>query len=707
MKLRKFGYLLLLPLIIFSLFPAQKGIAQGMMDPVSFTVTTAPDEVAAGESFEIVIEARIEGKWHLYSVNNDPDAGPYPTKFSSPAEILAIEGKVKESEPITGYDPNFDAELGWHAREATFTIPLSFSEAVQAGEVINLEVFYQVCDDKSCLPPKSKTITVPVAVAMSGGGATAASEAVNTPPADEPAATNANNSDKKKGAVANDVNEKSEMTGAEPAGTAQSEPGQADNKQESATIAAPATASSGAGGLFSFLWIAITAGFAALITPCVYPMIPLTVSYFSKNSEGNQPTAVSSAFTFGVAIVAVFTLLGILLSLLIGVSGANQFAANPWVNLFIGGILLVFAVSLLGAFELRLPHRLTNWLNKKSNERTGMVGILFMALTISAVSFACTAPFVSGVLAATAGGEWFYPILGMVGFSAAFASPFVLFALFPGWLESLPKSGSWMNIVKVLLGFIELAAAVKFFSNVDLVWNWGLISRPFAIAIWIAIFLLAGLYLLGTYSLKHETKPDHIGTGRLMLSIPFLLFSFYLIPGLLGASVGIWDAWLPPKQATDVSVVYSIAAMGGGGSGESVTEFEAWSEDYDQSVTAAKASGQPVFIDFTGYTCTNCRAMEANVFPRAGVQQQFEQMELVRLYTDDGTVGPKHQKFQFELTGTIALPTYAIVDPHSGKVINQLSGMTDKDTFQQFLETGLQTYQQKTGSEYLGQVQKD
>jgi thiol:disulfide interchange protein DsbD len=275
----------------------------------------------------------------------------------------------------------------------------------------------------------------------------------------------------------------------------------------------------------------------------------------------------------------------------------------------------------------------------------------------------------------------------MAAFSTAFASPFVLFALFPGWLESLPKSGSWMNIVKVLLGFIELAAAFKFLSNADLVWQWGLISRPFTIAAWITIFLLAGLYVLGIYSINHDTKPKKIGTGRLMLAMPFILFSFYLIPGLLGASLGIWDAWLPPKQATDVSVVRTLAQQGG-----NFAETEVWSSNYKESVEVAKEENKPLFIDFTGYTCTNCRAMEANVFPLEPIQKRFAKMEQVRLYTDGGIDGPENQRFQLQLTGTVALPTYAIVNPWNGNVIEQLVGYTDDKEFLQFLDAGIQQF---------------
>lgn len=636
-----------------------------LLDPVTYEVTQAPAEVKAGEQFEITIQAAIEGKWHLYSIANDPDAGPYPTQFSSAGEMLQIAGEVTESEAVIEFDPNFETDLGWHTSEATFTVPLVFDTKVSGEAQIDLEVLYQVCDDKSCLPPKRKSITEVITV--SGVAEVPYEASIND-------------------GAGGDTREAEAIAGA-------------NSKNEESVTASVPESDYARTGIFSFLWLALTAGFAALLTPCVFPMIPLTVSFFSKQNESSNRKAVGQALGFGLAIILTFTILGALLALLIGASGANQFAANPWVNLVIALVLTVFGISLLGAFELRLPYRFTNWLNRKSNESSGLTGVLFMALTISAVSFSCTAPFVGGVLAATTGGEWFYPIVGMMGFSAAFASPFVLFALFPRWLESLPKSGSWMNIVKVLLGFIELAAAFKFLSNADLVWGWGVVTRPLTIAAWIAIFLLAGFYVLGLYSVKHETKPEQIGTGRLMLAMPFLLFSFYLIPGLLGASLGIWDAWLPPKQATDVSVVYSISQRGGQ-IGES-QEWEDWSNNYEESVQIAGEASMPVFIDFTGYTCTNCRAMETNVFPLEAIQEYFSKMEKVRLYTDDGSDGPENQKFQFELTGTVALPTYVIVNPHSGDVITQLIGYSDKDEFQRFLKQGLNRFnnQQKIGTQ--------
>ncbi|PWN06828.1 protein-disulfide reductase DsbD family protein [Rhodohalobacter mucosus] len=607
-----------------------------LLDPVDYTVISVPDTVRAGDVFDVRVGATIEGDWHLYSVLNDPDAGPFPTSFSSFSSDMAVAGSVTESEAEIAFDPNFNTELGWHSKNAEFTIPVAFRSELQGLQSISLEVLYQVCDDVSCLPPKTKQIEAEVVLAGVS----------DTPHTDFP------------------------------------EPQIAEDEQFELT------SSSGlpSDDLWGYLWLAITAGLAALLTPCVFPLIPLTVSYFSNQSGEKKSTGWGQAIIFGISIVLIFTLLGALLALILGVSGVSQFASNPWVNLVIGIMFIVFGVSLLGMFELRLPYQLTNWLNKKSNESGGVMGTLFMGFTISAVSFSCTAPFVGAILAATAGGEWFYPIIGMLGFSTAFASPFVLFAMFPGYLESLPKSGAWMNVVKVILGFVILAAAVKFLANADIVWQWGIISRPLGIAAWMTFFFLAGLYILGVFTLHEDKKPEHISTGRLLIAMPFILFTFYLIPGLLGASLGIWDAWLPARQATDVSVVNSISVTGG------AEDSEKWSDDYAASAERAAAENRPVFIDFTGYTCTNCRAMESTVFPLENVQQRFSQMELVKLYTDGGSDARENQQFQFDLTGTVALPTYAIVNPESGAVLDQLIGYTKAESFEEFLDRGIERH---------------
>ncbi|MCG8374227.1 MAG: thioredoxin family protein [Balneolales bacterium] len=622
-------------IILVMLFPLF--VSAQIPDPVKYQVTESPEQVEAGAIFNVVIDASIEGNWHLYSVLNDPDAGPFPTEFSANSPNFVIAGEVTESEADIEFDPNFEAELGWHSSFARFTVPVAIKTDQEGTQTLDITVFYQVCDDRVCLPPKTKSIIASVEVI---------------------------------GVAA--------------------EPFEGAIPREETSIESGSSANLASDGFFSFIWIALLAGFAALLTPCVFPMIPLTVSYFSKQDESKK--AVGEAFFFGIAIVVTFTLLGIILAAVVGVSGAQNFAANPFVNAMIALVLIVFAFSLLGMYELQLPHQLTNYLNRKSNESSGILGILFMAMTISAVSFSCTAPFVGAVFAATAGGEWFYPIIGMVGFSAAFASPFVIFAMFPKWLESLPKSGSWMNVVKVLLGFIELAAAIKFISNVDLVLGWNMVSRPFAIASWIAIFFVAGLYLLGVFALKNEKKPETVTPGRLLFALPFLLFSFYLIPGLMGASLGIWDSWLPPKQATDVSVVGTIAAMGGAVGGGATSADEGWEKDYEKALDEAKEEGIPVFIDFTGYTCTNCRAMETNVFPLAEVQERFGEMKLVKLYTDGGSDAQKNQQLQFSLTGNVALPTYVILDPNQERVLAQELGYVNAEKFVSFLDNGINSF---------------
>lgn len=612
-----------------------------LLDPVNYTLAESPDTVLAGQVFNVSVEATIDGEWHLYSILNDPDAGPYPTQFSTPSTDMAIAGEVEESDAVIAFDPNFNTDLGWHSKSARFTIPVAFRSSLQGKQAIILEVLYQVCDDVSCLPPKTKQIEGEVVLAGVS----------DNPFQDFPEAT---------------------------------VDGRAESEEEFELTSEAGISSD---SIWGFLWLAITAGFAALLTPCVFPLIPLTVSYFSNQAKENQ-TGWGQAILFGLSIVIIFTSLGAILALILGVSGVSQFASNPWVNLGIGIMFVVFGVSLLGMFELRLPYRLTNWLNKKSNEGSGIIGTLFMGLTISAVSFSCTAPFVGAILAATTGGDWFYPIIGMLGFSTAFASPFILFAMFPGYLESLPKSGAWMNVVKVVLGFIILSASLKFLANADIVWQWGILSRPLGIAIWITLFFLTGLYLLGTYSLHGDQKPESITTGRLLVAIPFLLFSFYLIPGLLGASLGIWDSWLPAKKPTDVSVVNSIGTVGT----DNNQNGEVWSDDYEASLENAISEGKPVFIDFTGYTCTNCRAMENTVFPLENVQQRFEQLEKVKLYTDGGANAEKNQQFQFELTGTVALPTFAIVDAETGRVLDQLIGYTRAEEFENFLDRGIERH---------------
>jgi thiol:disulfide interchange protein DsbD len=441
-----------------------------------------------------------------------------------------------------------------------------------------------------------------------------------------------------------------------------------------------------ADGLWGFLLLAIGAGGAALLTPCVFPMIPLTVSYFTKHAD-SRAESVRMASLYGVSIVATFTGLGVAMAALVGASGAQSIAANPWVNLFIGLTFVVFALSLLGLFELRLPSGLVNYVNRQGNERGGGAGVVFMGLTLTLVSFSCTAPFVGGLLAATAGGAWVFPVFGMVAFSATFALPFIGFAMFPKALDSLPQSGAWMNAVKVTLGFVELAAALKFLSNADLVWGTNLLSRPLAIALTVVLFALAGFYLLGKVRLKDEPVVEHIGSLRLLAATAFLGLALYMVPGLLGAPLGALDAYLPPRTTNDVGLLSAVEPSTG------TSTFDWHTDDIDGAFAEAESANKPVFIDFTGYTCTNCRDMEANVFPKPPVAEQLRsRYVLLRLYTDDLPDGATFQRYQLRLTGTTALPTYAIVDPHDRTLLRTTSGTLSVERFAAFLQDGAAQY---------------
>ena len=596
---------------------------------VDWSVAADPAEVAIGSTFDVVIRAEIADGWKMYAIDSPPPTRGVEITFDDLPQGFSRTGDVQQAEPVQTFDPNFKMEVRLFEDQARFRAPIAVSQQAEGGRQ-NLAgtAAYMICNDRLCLPPTTHEFTVPVSVAAASGGA--------------------------------------EITG----GDARTSPVRA--------------AGSALGGIWTFLLVAAGAGLAALLTPCVFPMIPLTVSYFTKHS-GDRADAARMAGVYGLTIVLTFTGIGVAAAIFLGAAGAQSIAADPWINLSIGLIFIVFALSLLGLFELRLPTGWLNYFNRQSTTRGGYLGVFFMGLTLTLVSFSCTAPFVGGLLVATTQGTWTYPIFGMLVFSSVFALPFVAFALFPHGLEALPRSGGWMSAVKVTLGFVELAAALKFLSNADLVWGWGLLSRPLVIALSVVIFLMAGLYLLGKLPLKHEPIAEKIGVARLMASIAFLGFALYLLPGLFGGSLGALDAYLPPRSAAATTGWFS----GADGSGEHLT----WHEDIERAFARADQEGKPVFIDFTGYTCTNCREMEANVFPRPPVRSRLQNdFVRLRLYTDDAQKGPALQDFQMNLTGTVALPTYAIVEPQGRNVLAQWSGIATTEEFARFLQRGTSAF---------------
>ncbi len=599
-------------------------------NPVSWSLESDAEgkTLKADEKIKAKLKAEIEGNWHLYAVEQ-PEGGPFPTKITIAENLpFKIDGKTTSPAPITKLDPNFNLETKFFAGKAEFDLPIKAMSEAEASDLA-VDVKYQVCNDTVCLPPKTVKVTF------------------------------AGFEDAKKSVV----NSQLSVVSSENQINANSTSVQrtTDNGQRTNPSDLP---------LSSFIWLAITLGALSLLTPCVFPMIPITVSYFSNHSLGNRAKAVKLATVYSVGIIATFTILGMLLAIFVGAAGINLFAANPWVNLLITGIFLFFAFNLFGAYEITVPTRvltkLDNLTRSREGEGSGIVGALLMGLTFTLTSFTCTSPFVGTILVSASQGAWQMPLVGMLAFSSVFALPFFVLALVPQWASSLPRAGGWMNSIKVAMGFLEIAAAMKFISNVDLIWNWGIFTRPFVLAIWIAIGVILAIYLLGKFQLPHDSKPERIGAVRVMSAILSLAISFYLITGLFGASLGELESFLPPETETSRNFF-----------NKSDAEKLKWIEnDYEGALAKAKAENKLVFVDFTGYTCTNCRWMEANVFPKKEVKNELANFVLARLYTDgDGDVYQKQQQMEQDMFGTVALPFYAIMDG-DGKVVATFPGLT-------------------------------
>ena len=425
-----------------------------------------------------------------------------------------------------------------------------------------------------------------------------------------------------------------------------------------------------------FLWLAASTGVLSLLTPCVFPMIPVTVAYFS--SEGNrQRTGIRAATLFGIGIIGTFTILGLALAAVFGASGLTRFAADPRVNLVLAILFLAFAANLFGWFTPRLPWRLQTAAVNSVNRlpRGSSLGALMMGVTFTLTSVTCTAPFVGTLLVLAAQGSWMTPIVGMLVYSTAFAIPFVLLAIAPRYLARLPRSGEWITTLRALIGLLEVAAAIKFISNADLVLGWGIFTRAVVLALWAVLAVVAAIYL--ARNVPYRLQVHRVRVTTFIPSAIALVVALWLASGTGGEPIKPLEAFLPPATVR--------ANLAGATVGR-----EAWIlNDYDRAVSAARSSGKFVFIDFTGYTCTNCRWMEANIFNRPDVSAELNRFVLARLYTDgEGSVYERQQAFQEKTFGTVALPLYAIVDGE-GKIRATFSGLTrDPGEFISFLQRG-------------------
>jgi thiol:disulfide interchange protein len=660
---------------------------------VNWSAKLEPAEVKPGQKAKLLITASIESGWHLYSLTQ-PAGGPRPTQVTldeNPA--FALDGEVRQPKPKVAFDPNFQLNTETFDGTVTFTAPIKVAaDAAPGAQKLVAKVRFQVCDEHQCLPPRTKPIEVDVMIAAANAPASAAGA---TPTASPKASPSASPSAKPSPTAAVSASPTASASpspdttnvpavGSTGGGAAGGPTGLA-LPRDGATTAG--TASSGARrkseGLWSYLWLAVGAGFLALLTPCVFPMIPITVSFFTKREHQTRGAAIKQALVYCLGIIFTFTGLGLALAPLLGAAGINRLAVNPWMNLFLTALFVVFALNLFGLFEIRLPSSLLSKLDARAQSGT-IAASLLMGLTFTLTSFTCTFAFVGTALVGATQGEWFWSALGMLAFATAFASPFFLLAVFPHWLRSLPSSGGWLNSTKVVMGFLELAAAFKFLSNVDLVWEWETVSRNLVLAAWIAIAVVTAVYLLGKFQLTYDTPVKSLGVLRMLTATFFLGVAFYLLAGLFGAPLGFLDALLPPAERPGSGAV----ARGVTGTTSNVAHAK-WLESYDEALARAKAENKPVFINFTGVTCTNCRWMETNIIADAEVQKVLGDFVLAELYTDrDRPEDERNGQLQEQKFGTIALPLYVVVD-HNGNELAQQAGLTrDKAEFIRFLQAG-------------------
>lgn len=423
--------------------------------------------------------------------------------------------------------------------------------------------------------------------------------------------------------------------------------------------------------MLAFLWLAAIAGATSLITPCVLPMIPITVSFFTQRSEQDRKQLLRNALVFGLGIIMTFSGLGLILTLFFGATGIQSFATNPVVNLALALLFIGFALNLFGAIQFRAPGALLSRLTPYAN-RQGTFAVLLMGLVFSLTSFTCTVPFVGSALLAASQGAWFHPLLGMLVYSSVFALPFVLLACFPSLLARLPRSGAWMHRLKVVLGFLELAAALKFLSNADLAWGLGLLKREGFLALWAACAGLIAIYLFGILPLRREDELERPSLWRAAIALGFTAVGVFLLIGMSGKSMGELEAFLPPIRSTKFSKAPAAHESG-------------WYSDYQLALSEAKRSGRPIFLDFTGYTCTNCRWMEQNMFPRPAVARQLDRFIRVRLHTDRSQEPElSNRRLQLEQFKAIELPLYAVLSPEA-QILGTRSFTRDEKAFVAFL----------------------
>lgn len=631
---RAFRCLTLSVLCLSALFAARE-------DPVQWTLTPAggQTQIAPGGKAYFELKATIQPGWHLYSPTTPP-GGPIITHIKLDENPAFASYSVYRPQPIRKLDPNFQIDTETYANEAVFLIEANTAKSASGEVKAQAAVRYQACTDVKCLPPVKKTaatsihfsatapeskFTIPAGYALIPGSGAAAS----TPKPAQPVAYSASSQD-----------------------------------------------------LLPFLLTAFGFGLAALFTPCVFPMIPITVSFFLNQSAAGHAESKRGgwrqALVFCIGIIVLFTGLGFLVTAIAGPFGVVQLGSSPWVNGFIALVFFVFGLSLLGAFELQLPSGLLTRLDRAS-QGGGYAGTLLMGLTFSLTSFACIGPIVGPLLIASVQSKGAEPVLGMLAFATGLAAPFFLLALFPSYLQRLPRSGGWMVRVKIVLGFIVLAVMLKYLSNVDQVLQTHWLTRERFLSAWIVLFALPGLYLLGLLPMEGIKKDERLGVARALLGSVFLIFSISLVPGLFGGRLGDLDAFIPEASG---------GVFAGAGAATEAAQANYYKNRFEAALAAAKQQNKLLLVNFTGYACTNCHWMKANMFPRPEIQAALKDLIVVDLYTDGTDAeSEKNQKLEDQKFGTVSIPFYALMDADQNTVATFPQLTRNPQEFLSFLTT--------------------
>jgi thiol:disulfide interchange protein len=604
-------------------------------NPIHWSIAASEKAlIVAGDTFSVDVIAQIDPPWHLYAPTQPP-GGPVPLVFNVPfSQPFSQLGEIEFPLPKVAPDPNFNIETQFYEENAAFTVPIQVENAKPGRHTLSILVTYQTCNDRLCLPPVEEELKLAVMIGNDGAGVTF--------PEVEPAVES--------GAVLSNA----------------ATPGRVPDM---------AAASAEASTLLGYVSLAMIMGALSLLTPCVFPMVPITVSYFTARAGRNRRDAALQALVYGLGIILTFTAVGVTIAVGFGASGLNRFAADPWINLGVTALFIAFALSLFGVYEMALPSRLVAMAVKADEGRGRYIGTMLMGLAFTLTSFTCTAPFLGALFVVASQGDWQWPLAGMLAFSTVFALPFIVLALAPQLLSALPRSGVWLVALKATMGLLELAAAMKFLSNADLVWGWGFFTRDVVIVSWIAIAAILIIYLAGWMGLGVAPRLGRPRLARMGAIAAVSLLLVWLASGLSGRRLGELEAFLPPADL--------LAAPGG--------ELGWLTNDYEAALIQAKLQDQPILIDFTGYTCTNCRWMEANMFPRPEVARELARYVRLKLYTDGrGEMYRRFQEMERQMFGTVALPYYAVLKP-SGDPVVAFGGLTrDSTEYVNFLRKGLE-----------------